>query len=127
VGERAAREVGQGTPWRHVTLAELIGAGLIRVPLKLEHDYKRTHLTARIEAADRIVFDGIDCDSLSTAGGMARKSVVGAPPGREYPQTNGWTFWQYRRADGTLGYVDELRQALYEGKVVSLAASRRGA
>ena len=47
---------------------------------------------------DRIVFAGQAYDSVSTAGGMARKSIVGSPPGRPYPQTNGWTFWEYRTA-----------------------------
>jgi len=35
---------------------------------------------------------------------------VGAPPGREYPQTNGWTFWRFKDADGRLAFVDALRQ-----------------
>ena len=123
--EPARREVGAGTPWRNVTLAELVGAGLIRVPLEIEHEYKGARLTALVEDAGHTRFAGSVYESLSLAGGMARKSVVGAPAGREYPQTNGWTFWQYRRADGTLGVLDELRRAFYEGKVVSLAASRR--
>jgi len=125
--EPGPKETGQGTPWRNVTLADLISAVLVRVPLPVEHDYKGTHLTAVIEGPDRIAFGGSVYESLSLAGGVARRSVVGPPPGREYPQTNGWTFWQYRRSDGGLGYLDELRRALYEGKVVSLAASRRGA
>jgi hypothetical protein len=56
------------------------------------------------------------CESLSTAGGMARKSVIGAPPGRPYPQTNGWSFWHYRdAASGELRSVDELlRQYLQQ-------------
>lgn len=56
---------------------------------------------------------------------MARKSVAGAPTGREYPQTNGWTFWQYRQPDGTLRYVDGLRRDLHERKVVHLDEVRR--
>jgi hypothetical protein len=44
---------------------------------------------------------------------MARKSNVGAPPGREYPQTNGWTFWRFRDTDGHLAFVDALRQRHY--------------
>ena len=88
------------TPWRRVTLAQLIEAGMVRLPFDLQHRYKGRELTARIESVDRIIFGDRAFESVSLAGGMARKSVVGAPPGREYPQTNGWTFWEYRRSDG---------------------------
>jgi hypothetical protein len=117
--------VGDGTPWRHVTLAMLIDAGLVSVPLDIEHRYHGTRLTGRIEDASRISFGGVVQGTLSMAGAVARQSVNGPPRGRPYWQTNGRTFWQYRRADGTLGVLDELRRQLHEGKVVSLAASRR--
>ena len=119
------KAVGDGTPWRQVTLGHLINAGLVRVPLDIERQYRGTDLRARIEGADRIVFGGAAYDSLSTAGGMARKTVVGETPGRPYPQTNGWTFWQYRAADGTLHPLDELRRDLFERKVVSIDDGRR--
>jgi hypothetical protein len=118
------KQIGDGTPWRRVTLAQLIEAGLVPLPLDIEHRYRGTQLAARIEAADRVVFDGQAYDSLSTAGGMARKSVIGSPTGRDYPQTNGWTFWERRKADRTLGVLDELRRDLYERKVVSLDDAR---
>ena len=117
--------VGEGTPWRGVTLGQLIDAGLLRVPLEISRHYRGTDLAARIESADRIVFDGAAYDSLSTAGGMARLSVVGPTSGRSYPQTNGWTFWQYRAGDGTLHPLDELRRVLFERKVVSIDDGRR--
>lgn len=118
-------KVGDGTPWRGVSLAQLIDAGLVRLPFDLEHRYRGVLLVARIDAADRIVFAGQPYDSLSTAGAMARKSVVGAPPGRPYPQTNGWTFWEYRTGDGTLHQVDVLRRQLHDRKVISMSAGRR--
>lgn len=121
----ASGKMGEGTPWRGVSLGQLIAAGLVRVPLEIERHYRGTDLRARIEDADRIVFGGAAYDSLSTAGGMGRKSIIGAPPGRDYPQTNGWTFWRYRRPDGSLGFLDELRRQLYERKVVSLNNARR--
>jgi hypothetical protein len=121
----APREASAGTPWRNVTLAEIIGAGLIRVPLEIEHRFRGVQLVARIEDADHISFGGSVYESLSVAAGMARKSVRGAPAGRKYPQTNGWTSWQYRRADDTLSFLDELRRAFYEDKLVRLAATRR--
>jgi len=123
--EPPPRQTGDGTPWRHVTLAQLINEGLVRVPLDIEHRYRGTQLNARIEQANRIVFDGRAYDSLSTAGGVARKSVVGSPPGREFPQTNGWTFWQFRSSDGNLRVLDELRRQFHERKVVSLVGGRR--
>ena len=121
----AADNMGEGTPWRRISLGQLIGAGLVRVPLEIEHYFRGAHLSARIEDADGIVFDGAVYDSLSTAGGMARKSVTGSPAGRDYPQTNGWTFWEYRAPDGTLHSLDDLRRELYERKVVSLVDGRR--
>jgi hypothetical protein len=116
---------GEGTPWRHTSLAELIEGGILRVPLEIERRYRGAELTAQIETADRIVVGTTAYDSLSTAGGMARKSVPGSPTRRPHPQTNGWTFWQYRGADGALHLLDELRRQLYEGKVVSLPSGRR--
>jgi hypothetical protein len=123
--EEAKAAVGEGTPWRHVTLVQLLDAGLVLHPLDTEHAYKGTLLRARIEAADRIVFEGVAYDSLSIAGGMARKTVMGDTPGRAYPQTNGWTFWEFRAGDGSLRQLDTLRQEQFERKVVSLPSSRR--
>jgi hypothetical protein len=123
----APKASGSGTPWRHVALADVIAAGLIRLPFEIEHRYRGVELRARIEGPGRIVFDGQAYDSLSTAGGMARKSVAGPFPGREIPQTNGWTFWEYRGPDGGLRVLDDLRRAVHDGKVISLASGRRPA
>lgn len=92
-------------------IPDLIGAGLIVPPMGLEKKYKSVHLEATIVEGGQVVWDGSTYDSPSTAAGMARKSVVGAPEGRPYPQTNGWAFWQYRDAEtGRLQYIDNLRQ-----------------
>lgn len=72
------------TPWRNVTLHDLISAGVVRPPLDLETAYKGHLLKARVEADGAVTWDGTRFDSLSLAGAMARKSIVGAPPGREY-------------------------------------------
>ena len=111
-GEPAAPEepLADKTPWRHVTIGDLISSGTVRLPLEIETTYKGHPLTARIEADGNVTWNGATYDSLSTAAGMARKSIVGAPPGREYPQTNGWTFWHFRDEDGRLVFVDALRQ-----------------
>lgn len=121
----AAKPIGDGTPWRHVTLDQLVDAGLMRLPFAIEHRYRGVDLVARIEGVDKIVFNGKPYDSLSTAGGVARNTVAGPFPGRDIPQTNGWTFWQCRRADGRLVPLDDLRRELYERKVINLPGDRR--
>lgn len=73
-----------------VKLAEMIQAGTIRPPLALERTYKGKRLTARIEADGTVSSEGGNHKSLSTAGGMARRSVIG---GKGVPATDGWTFW----------------------------------
>ncbi len=92
------------------TLESLIGAGLIKPPLDVERDYKGVHLTAVIDRRGKVVFGEGVYDSLSTSAGMARRSVVGAPPDRPYPQTNGWQFWQYCDEHGKLQQLDHLRK-----------------
>jgi hypothetical protein len=77
-------------------LSDLIQAGFIEAPLHLEREYKGVHLKAVVQVDGTVTVSGESYDSLSTAGGMARKSVIGAPPGRPYPQTNGWSFWKFR-------------------------------
>jgi len=111
-GERAApgEPRADQTPWRHVTLQDLISSGELRLPLDIETTYKGHQLTARIEADGNVTWNGTTYESLSIAGAMARKSIVGAPPGREFPPTNGWTFWRFRDSDGRLALVDVLRQ-----------------
>jgi hypothetical protein len=42
---------------------------------------------------------------------------MGAPEGRPYPQTNGWTFWQFRDPKtAELREIDGLRQQLLASK-----------
>lgn len=93
------------------TLQQLIAGGLIQPPLEVERDYKGVHLVAIVHRNGKVEFAGESYDSLSTAAGMARKSVIGSPPDRPYPQTNGWTFWQYRDQEtGKLRPIDDLRK-----------------
>jgi len=103
---------------RAVVVADLIAAGLIRPPLQLEKTYKGVRLKATIEQDGQVHWEEKGYDSLSSAGGMARKSIIGAPEGREYPQTNGWTFWQYRDPEsGRLRPIDDLRQQYLQRQV----------
>lgn len=94
-----------------VEVSDLIGAGLIVPPLELEKLYKGVRLTATVQPDGKVAFDGHPYDSLSTAAGMARKSIIGAREGRRYPQTNGWTFWKFRDSKtGKLVKIDTLRE-----------------
>lgn len=94
-----------------VSLGDLIGAGLLKPPVDLECLYRRTNLKAVIQVDGKVMFSGNIYDSLSTAAGMARKSIIGAPAGRKYPQTNGWTFWKFRDSQsGKKIEIDTLRQ-----------------
>jgi hypothetical protein len=104
----------EGTPWRTVTLADVASEGLLQPPVAISRQYKGVMLSATIEPDIRVTFGGQSFDSLSTAAGMARRSVIGAPPGRKYPQTNGWTFWNYVDEDGRPHPLDELRQRYWE-------------
>jgi hypothetical protein len=81
-------------------------------PLKLEKVYNGHYLTAQVESDGRVTWQGQTYNSLSTAAGVARASIISPPPGRKHPQTNGWTFWGFRDGDGQLQPIDALRQAL---------------
>jgi hypothetical protein len=108
-----------GTPWRHVTLQDIVGAGLVTLPLRIQKTYKGHQLTGRITEEGKASWNGSDYESLSTAAGFARASIIGIPPGRKYPQTNGWTFWEFVDVDGRPIPLDVLRQRYY-GRGVSM-------
>lgn len=113
-------EAATRTTTAEITLPTLIAAGLITVPLEVFRIYKGVKLVATVQPDGRVAFGGQSYDSLSTAGGMARKSVIGAPEGRPYPQTNGWTFWQFRDAkSGQLLDMDSLRQQFLASRAKS--------
>lgn len=106
---RKARRIA--TDMSGITVPNLIAAGFIKAPMDLERRYKGTKVTATIQQDGTIAYGGASYDSLSTAAGMARKSVIGAPEGRPCPQTNGWTFWQFRDLKtGDVRGMDTLRQ-----------------
>jgi Restriction Enzyme Adenine Methylase Associated len=94
------------------SLDDLIQAGLIRPPLQIERTYKGVHLTGVVQQDGKVEFGGQIYDSLSTAAGMARRSVIGSPTGRPYPQTNGWTFWMYRSENDALSEIDRITPGL---------------
>ena len=98
-----------------VNLTDLINAGLLKPPVEVECLYRKTKLKAIIQADGTVIYGGVSYDSLSTAAGMARRSIVGAPTGRKYPQTNGWTFWKYHDPQtGQTKEIDTVRQRFLE-------------
>ena len=97
-----------------VSRDDAAGASLIRPPLELSKLYRGRDLSARVEADGQVSFQGKRYESLSTAAGVARVSVAGPFADREYPQTNGWTFWQFRDSDGKVRELDLLRRRLHE-------------
>ena len=90
----------------NVSLQQLIAGGAFKPPLDIEGKYKGTTLRARIEENGTITLDGKPHPSLSHAGGVARMRVQGAS---KPPATNGWSFWRYRKPDGTLEKLGDLR------------------
>lgn len=111
--KQATKPFGEGTPWSGVTLGDVISAGLITLPTDLFRRYKGHELRARIEADGRVSFQSQLFGSLSVAGMMARRSIIGQD---RRAQTNGWTFWKFRGKDGSLHAVDEVRQQLWEAR-----------
>jgi hypothetical protein len=110
------QENGGGTPWRDVKLQDLIEAGLVHPPLELQRTYKGHRFVGRITPEGRFSWQGQEFNSPSTAAGTARASIVGSRPGRKYPQTNGWTFWQFVDADGQAKPLDVLRQRYHASR-----------
>src|ERR1039458_7572905 len=51
-----------------VTVGDLIEAGLLRPPFRIEREYKAAHLTAMVRPDGKVEFEGQVYDSLSTAG-----------------------------------------------------------
>lgn len=93
-----------------ISLPALIELGVINPPLTIEKVYKSVRFTAQVDADGQIMLDGKTYDSLSTAGGVARATVISPPPGRKMPSTNGWTWWKFRDEQGQLVPLDVLRK-----------------
>lgn len=94
-----------------ITVQDLISRGLIKPPLVLHTRFKGRELLAEVNADGQIVFDGRVYDSLSMAGGMARRLVSGPPAKGEYWSTNGWEFWRFTDQDGSVRPIAALRSA----------------
>lgn len=124
---RKARQASSASPnaQKSPELKDLIRAGLLRPPVSLESEYKGTRFVATIEQDGTVNFGGKQYDSLSTAAGMARKSVIGRGSGKVYPQTNGWLFWKVREpGTGKLCALDDLRKQYIHGLPAALTLVR---
>lgn len=117
--KRAEREAKKEQPRKAptvqtVTPMDLIRARLIKAPLELSRAYRGQTLVAQLEPSGQVRFGGKLYASLSTAASEARVSVVGRRSSGGLPATNGWSFWQYRSADGELRPIDHARQEFAE-------------
>jgi hypothetical protein len=92
-----------------VSLTEIIAGGVIKPPFAIFSKYRKSVLSATIEADGRVTFRGTKHGTLSAAGSAARK-FAGAKSGYGSPPTNGWTFWMFTDADGQAKPVSELRE-----------------
>ena len=107
MGHPSPKQVG-------VSLSDLIGAHLVKPPLELRRTYLDRNLVGRVEADGQVTVEGETFQSPSVAAGFARTLVKGAPPGRKYLQTNGWTFWRFQDGDEEWKELDVLRQRYLE-------------
>jgi hypothetical protein len=86
------------------SLAAIIRAGLLVPPLKLFRKYKGKMLEAILLAGGAVEFQGQRYNTCSGAAEAAPATVSG-----RRMTTNGWTFWQYQRADGKKATLRDAR------------------
>src|SRR5262249_14993819 len=108
-GERKSSETWR--PWRHITLADVIAAGILRPPLRLFRKYKGQTIEATLLPDGKVQFQGKAYDSCSTAAEQARSTVTGRKM-----NTNGWAFWQSLDGDGNKKPIDAARKQLFQMK-----------
>ncbi len=93
-----------------VSVMDLIEAGLIVPPVQVEREYKGTKLTARIDRHGHVQYGNDVYDSLSSAAGAARASVIGLREDGRSPPTNGWTFWNVPGPGNEATPLEDLRR-----------------
>ncbi|MGI8854328.1 MAG: hypothetical protein ACR2JW_01125 [Thermomicrobiales bacterium] len=96
--------------WYGVSVTELIASGIVKPPMQLEHNRGEHRLIAQLEPDGRISWQGNVYPSLSAAGGAALTSIIGHNSKGGKRATDGWEFWCFRDADGSLKEIDVLRQ-----------------
>jgi 5-methylcytosine-specific restriction protein B len=94
-------------PQDAIDLASLIRSGLISPPLAIEKQFRGKRFSAVIRPDGRVDFNGKTFNSPSSA---AIDAVRQAAPGRAFPNTNGWRWWQFKDAEGVFRELDFVRQ-----------------
>jgi len=94
-----------------VMVSGLIAAGVIDTPFELERRYRDHRLTAQIEPDGSVTCQGRVFATLSSAASYARGTCGGetTSTGSRQLSSNGWTFWQFRNAQGELESMRQLR------------------
>jgi hypothetical protein len=93
-----------------ISTTELIASGLVKPPMQLEHNRGDHRLIAQLESDGRITWQGNAYSSLSSAGGAALTSIIGRNAKGAKRVTDGWEFWCFRDAEGSLKAIGDLRQ-----------------
>lgn len=99
-GRKARSQVG-------VSLRDVIGAGVLKPPVRLFRRYKGRDIEATLQPDGTVEFQGSTYESCSTAAEVARGTVTG-----RRMNTNGWSFWQYADEAGKKRILDVARRAL---------------
>ena len=87
---RRATAAKRTTAHSRVSLADVIGAGLLSPPTRLFRKYKGQILEATLLPDGAVECQGKRYESCSNAAGVARSIVTG-----RWMSTNGWDFWHY--------------------------------
>ena len=93
-------------PEADVTLADLIGAGILKSGAKLSAKYMGQILEATLLADGGVEFQGTRFDTCGGAAVAAKKAVTG-----EEKSTNGWDFWKVEGEGGRHRTLGEVRDA----------------
>lgn len=94
-----------------VFVSGLINAGVIDPPFDLERRYLNRTLTAKIEPDGSVTCNGRNFATLSSAASYARSTCARSTSEDQTKlSSNGWSFWQFRNAQGELESMRDLRR-----------------
>jgi hypothetical protein len=94
-----------------VALKDVIAAGVLKTPLKLNVHYKGHDLEADLLPDGTVNFQGKNYPTPSAGAEVARSTITG-----RRMSTNGWIFWKYRDDRGKLVLLDDARQRYLKRK-----------
>jgi hypothetical protein len=87
-GYRSARLGG-------ATVGDLVDAGLIRAPFRIERENKGARVTAAVRPDGKFEFCRRDLRLTQPPQAWPGNQLSAPGPVDPYPQTSGWTFWMY--------------------------------